>query len=159
MPEESIMWEHKKRNNKSIEADNFTVLGTNVIFKGIAYFEGTVQLESRFEGEIHAKGVVNVGEHTVIRGTITAGVLISSGRIQGNVSATDKVQLLKSAVQIGDVRSPVISIEEGAYFKGCADMGTSPAVNDFSQGAEALLLPATQDDQSCLHLPASEPGT
>ncbi len=159
MPEEPIMWEHKKRNNKLTEADNFTVLGRNVTFKGIAYFEGMVQLESRFEGEIHAKGVLNVGEHAVVRGAITAGTLISSGRIQGNVSATDKVQLLKSAVQIGDVRSPALSIEEGAYFKRCADMGPSPTVNEFSPGEEALPLPAPKDDQSCLHLPSSEPGT
>ena len=67
-----------------------------------------------------------VGEYGVIRGTITAGTLISNGKIRGNVTASDKVQLLKSAVLIGDVPSPSFSIEEGAHFKGVSDMGTNP---------------------------------
>jgi len=141
MAEESSMWEQKKRKEKLSEADNFTVLGRDVTFKGVAHFEGTVQLESCFEGEIHTKGVLVVGEHAQIRGTITVGTLISSGKIQGNVSATDKVQLLKSAVQIGDVHSPTISMEEGAYFQGFADMGASHSVDADDQSTKALSDP------------------
>jgi cytoskeletal protein CcmA (bactofilin family) len=119
------MWDIGKRKIPLTEADNFTVLGKDVKFKGVARFEGTVQIESCFEGEIHTTGVLVVGEHAVIRGTITAGTLISKGKIRGNVTASDRVQLLKSAVLIGDVDSPAFSIEEGAYFKGFSDMGTS----------------------------------
>jgi cytoskeletal protein CcmA (bactofilin family) len=120
------------------ERDNFTVLGKDATFKGVVHFEGTVQLESCFEGEIHTKGVLVVGEHGVIRGTISTGTLISSGKIQGTVSATDKVELLKSAVQIGDVHSPTFSIEEGAYFKGFADMGANHSVDEALQSIETL---------------------
>jgi len=39
------------------------------------------------------------------------------------VTAIDKVQILKPGVFIGDVRTPAISIEEGAHFHGMCDMG------------------------------------
>src|SRR5262249_17958935 len=110
------MWDHKKRKDKITETDNFTVLGKDVTFKGVVYFEGTVQLESCFEGEIHTKGVLVVGEHATIRGTITVGTLISGGKIQGNVNATDKVQLLKTARQNWDGHSPTFSKKGGAHF-------------------------------------------
>ena len=102
-----MMWESKKPKAAQSDSEHFTVLGKDVTFKGIVHFEGTVQLDSCFEGEIHTKGVLVVGEHAVIRGTVSVGTLISSGKIHGAITASDKVQLLKSAVQIGEIRSPL----------------------------------------------------
>lgn len=102
-------------------------------FKGVVDFEGAVQLDSCFEGEIHTTGILVVGERAVIRGTLTVGTLISGGKIREQVTATDKVQLLKSAVHIGDVQSPAFLIEAGAYFKGFVDMGNSPWEEESAQ--------------------------
>jgi cytoskeletal protein CcmA (bactofilin family) len=132
------LWDNKKRTDHHTDSEAFTILGKDVRFKGIVHFEGTVQLDSCFEGEIHAKGTIVVGEHAVIRGTITAATLITSGKIQGNVSASSKVQLLKPAVLIGDVRTPLFSMEEGVYFKGFTDMGSHPVVEEFPQSPLVL---------------------
>jgi cytoskeletal protein CcmA (bactofilin family) len=132
------MWNSKKQQDGHSDGESFTVLGKDVSFKGVVHFESTVQLDSCFEGEIHTKGMLVVGEHAVIRGTITAGTLISNGKIRGNVTASEKVHLLKSAVQIGDVHAPSFSMDEGAYFKGFSDMGASPWTDEMTQTAEAL---------------------
>jgi len=150
------MWDTKKQKVNQADVDNVTVLGKNITFKGVVHFEGTVQLESCFEGEIHSKGVLVVGEHAVIRGTISVGTLISGGKIQGTVAASDKVQLLKSAVQIGDVHAPTFSIEEGAYFKGFADMGPIPSADGSSQHLNTLPNQAIRHDTQALHLPEHE---
>ncbi|MDH5254268.1 MAG: polymer-forming cytoskeletal protein [Nitrospira sp.] len=140
---EAIMWDGKKRNDNQPNGEPFTILGKDVLFKGIAHFEGTVQLDSCFEGEIHSNGTIVVGENAVIRGTINACTLITSGKIQGNVAASGKVQLLKPAVLIGDVQTPMLSIEDGAYFKGFTDMGAHPAV-DALQHPPLVLTGMTQ---------------
>lgn len=132
------MWDSKKRNEHQTDGEPFTILGKDVLFKGIAHFEGTVQLDSCFEGEIHSNGTIVVGEHAVIRGTINAGTLITSGKIQGNVAASGKVQLLKPAVLIGDVQTPTFLMEEGAYFKGFTDMGAHPVVDELQQSTRVL---------------------
>lgn len=133
------MWENKKRGEDDHDGGNFTVLGKDVTFKGIVHFHSTVQLDSSIEGEIHAKGMLVVGENAVIRGKIVAETLVNRGKIHGNVTATSKVQLLKPAVLLGDVTTPSFSMEEGAFFKGSIDMGSNPAAQELEQ--TPLILP------------------
>lgn len=153
------MWEMKKQKTAQAGGDNFTVLGKDVTFKGVVHFEGTVQLDSCFEGEIHTKGVLVVGEHAVIRGTVSVGTLISSGKIHGTVAASDKVQLLKSAVQIGDVQAPRFSIEDGAYFRGLTEMGPRPSAEDSPEPLSALPDQALWQGTGPLPLAEQESGT
>lgn len=153
------MWGTTQRKDHQANDDNFTVLGKDVAFKGVVHFESTVRLDGCFEGEIHTKGVLVVGEHAVIRGAISVGTLISGGKIQGNVTATDKVQLLKSAVLLGDVKSPTFSIEEGAYFKGFADMGLGPSADESLQDIEAQSARPIQHDATSPRLPEETQAT
>ena len=119
------MWGRDGKKNIAMgDEENFTFLGRGVDFKGVVNFEGTVRIDGRLDGEIHTKGTLIVGEHAVIKGIVTTGTLISGGKIKANISATDKVQLLKPAVLIGDVRTPSFTMEEGAHFHGLCDMGT-----------------------------------
>ena len=150
------MWDTKKPKNKQTDAENFTVLGKDVTFKGIVYFEGTVQLDGCVEGEIHTTGILVVGEHAVIRGTVSVGTLLSSGKIHGTVAAVDKVQLLKTAVQIGDVHSPAFLIEDGAYFKGFADMGPGPMADESSQHGNGTPNQAVRHNNPSLRLSERE---
>lgn len=118
------MWEFNGKKKLNLEGEeNFTFLGRGVDFKGVVNFDGTVRIDGRLDGEIHTKGTLIVGEHAVIKGIITAGTLISGGKIRGNVTALEKVQLLKPGILVGDVHTPSISIEDGAHFHGACDMG------------------------------------
>ena len=131
------MWEHQtKRDAATDGSENIAYLGKDVRFKGVIHFEGTLQIDSHFEGEIHTKGVLTVGEHGVIKGTIHAGTVISGGKIKGNITASEKVELLKSAILVGDVHSPFFSMEVGAHIQGQIDMGASPWVDEPLQDHE-----------------------
>jgi cytoskeletal protein CcmA (bactofilin family) len=133
------MWrQNTTSKDESAGSENFTVLGKDVHFTGVVHFEGTVRMDSCFEGEIYTKGVLTVGEHAVIKGTINATTLISGGKIKGTIIATEKVQLLKSAILVGDVHCPNFAMEEGAHIQGQIDMGASPWVDDSSQDTVSL---------------------
>lgn len=110
--------------------ENFTFLGKGVDFKGIINFDGTIRVDGRLEGEVHTTGTLIVGEHAVIKGIISAAALTTSGKINGTVTATDKVQILKPGILIGDIRTSGISIEDGAHFHGMCDMGAHKWVDD-----------------------------
>jgi cytoskeletal protein CcmA (bactofilin family) len=101
--------------------ETFTFLGKGAKFKGIITFDGEIRIDARLEGEIHTKGALVVGEHAVIDGDIEAGVVISGGRITGNVTAAEKVQLLAPGVVIGNIRTPLLSVEEGVRFSGSCE--------------------------------------
>ena len=105
--------------------DNITLLAKGVHLKGEIRVEGTVRIDGRLEGEIHTKGQVIIGEDGLVQGMISAGIVVSSGRIKATVNATERVQLLKTAILIGDVHSPVLMMEEGAKIQGTTDMGVT----------------------------------
>jgi cytoskeletal protein CcmA (bactofilin family) len=105
------------------EDPNFTFLAKGVHFKGVVNSEGTVRIDGSMEGEVHTTGTLIVGEHAVIQGIVSAAIVMTSGKINGTVTAREKVQILKPGVFIGDIRTPAISIEEGAHFHGMCAMG------------------------------------
>ena len=104
---------------------NITLLAKGVELKGEIKVDGTVRIDGRLEGDVHTKGEVIVGEDGVVKGTIHAGSLISSGRIKATVIATERIQLLKTAILIGEIHCPMFSLEDGAKFQGVSDMGVT----------------------------------
>ena len=119
--------------------DNFTFLGKDVVFKGILTLEGNIRVDGRLEGELRSTGTLIVGEHAVIRGNIMAGILITSGKINGDVIASERIKILKPGIVIGDIRTPSISIEAGAFFHGLSDMGSDTWIDDRSTIHENVL--------------------
>jgi cytoskeletal protein CcmA (bactofilin family) len=118
------MWAMKERSQPVEQSsENFTLLGKGSDFKGVVSFGGTIRIDGRVEGEIHTTGTLIVGEHAVIEGIVSAGVLMNSGKINGTITAVEKVHILKPGILVGDIRTPVIAIEEGSRFHGMCDMG------------------------------------
>jgi len=118
--------------------DDFTFLGKDVVFKGVLTLEGNIRVDGRLEGELRSTGTLIVGEHAVIRGNIMAGILITSGQINGDVIASEKIKILKPGIVIGDIRTPAISIEAGAFFHGLSDMGSAMWSEDRSTTNEQV---------------------
>ncbi|MCZ6799365.1 MAG: polymer-forming cytoskeletal protein [Nitrospirae bacterium] len=122
------MWGEKEKMKKEagFGQEFYTFLGKGVDFKGKAQFEGTVRVDGNFEGEITIDDTLIIGETAIIKGTINGGTIVSSGRIEGVITANKKIQLLKPAVLIGDVHTPTFAMVEGVYFQGECDMGVAP---------------------------------
>jgi cytoskeletal protein CcmA (bactofilin family) len=113
------------KNNSFAADDNITLLAKGVVLKGEIHVEGTVRIDGRLDGDIQTKGQVIIGEDGLVQGTITAGTVISSGRIKAKVMADERVQLMRTATLIGEVLTPVLIIEEGAKLQGVMDMGVT----------------------------------
>ncbi|MEI8013527.1 MAG: polymer-forming cytoskeletal protein [Nitrospira sp.] len=118
------MWAMKERSQQvESDSESFTLLGKGADFKGVMSFDGTVRIDGRVEGEIYITGTLIVGEHAIIEGVVSVGVLMNSGKINGTVTALEKIHILKPGELVGDIRTPVIAIEEGSHFHGMCDMG------------------------------------
>lgn len=116
--------------NGYLEDENITLLAKGVELKGEIRVDGTVRIDGRLEGTIQTKGTVIVGEDGVVKGTINVGTLVNGGKIQAVVTASDKLQLLKTGILMGEVHTPVFSMEEGAKFQGQSDMGVSASFDE-----------------------------
>jgi cytoskeletal protein CcmA (bactofilin family) len=122
--------------------DNITLLAKGVVLKGEIHVEGTVRIDGRLDGEIQTKGHVIIGEDGLVQGTITAGTVVSSGRIKAKVTATERVQLLKTATLIGEILTPILIMEEGAKLQGATGMGVAAWSDDLPK------LPGSVSDLS-----------
>jgi cytoskeletal protein CcmA (bactofilin family) len=78
-------------------------------------------------GEIEGTLVVvnhklTVGSSATIHADVKAREVVLLGTIRGNVEATEKIEIRQDARLVGDIRTPRIIIEDGAYFKGSIDI-------------------------------------
>ena len=62
-------------------------VGKGVEFKGTISYSGTVRIDGYLDGEIHTDGMLLIGEDAVIQAKITAGTIVSKGKITGEVVA------------------------------------------------------------------------
>jgi len=97
-------------------------IGQGVEFKGTINYKGSVRIDGRLDGELHTEGTLLVGKEAVITAKISAGSVISKGKITGDIHAKDKILLLSSANMDGSLNTPQLSIEEGVIFNGTIEM-------------------------------------
>lgn len=116
------------------EINAFLGAGTN--YHGRLHFQGAVRIDGNFQGEVESDGTLVIGQEAVVEGQIKVGQLVLSGRIRGEVSARDKVVLHKTADLQGDIRTPVLVVEEGAVLEGKLTMGQDAVSTDVSADAE-----------------------
>jgi len=111
------------REKRSANPDEIIAfLGKGTRFKGVVTYEGTVRVDGHIEGEIVSSGTLVVGDTAVIDAEVSVGTLVCGGKITGNVTATEKVQLLNPAVVTGSIKTPALMIEAGVRFNGQCEM-------------------------------------
>jgi cytoskeletal protein CcmA (bactofilin family) len=102
--------------------DVIAFVGKGVEFKGTITYNGTVRIDGILDGEIHTDGTLLIGEEAVLTAKVSAGTVISKGKITGDISAKEKVRLLSPAILNGSVKAPTLSMEEGVLFNGSIEM-------------------------------------
>ena len=111
------MWE-KKKEVEEIKA----FLGQGAEFIGKLIFNGSVRIDGNFQGEIFGQGSLVVGEGAMVKADIAVKSVYISGDVQGNIEVKEKINIHSTGKFLGDVRTPVFIMEEGAFFDGRSHM-------------------------------------
>lgn len=94
------------------------VLNNDVEIKGNLKFSGELTLDGKLDGEINTDGVLNLGEKGSVSGNISAQTVVVRGKVNGNITAKEKIDIKSKAEVFGDVKSAKLAIEEGVTFVG-----------------------------------------
>ena len=94
------------------------VLNSDVEIKGNLKFSGELTFEGKLDGEINTEGTLNLGDTAVVNGNINVNSIVVRGKVNGNVTAKDRVEIKSKAELFGDVRATKLVIEEGVTFVG-----------------------------------------
>jgi len=98
-------------------------IGKGLFFKGEISGTESLFIDGKVEGSINLPGNrVTVGRNGQVAASINAREIVVLGKIRGNVSASDRVDIRAEGSLAGDVSAARISIEDGAYFKGGIDI-------------------------------------
>src|SRR5688500_516414 len=98
-------------------------LDRGATFKGEMEFEDTMRIDGRFNGKIHSKNELIVGESAHIEGDIHVGRIAISGTVVGKIIADQRVEIHRNGKVYSDIETPALIIEEGAIFQGNCVMG------------------------------------
>jgi cytoskeletal protein CcmA (bactofilin family) len=117
-------------------------LGKNVTVKGQIFAREDLTIDGEVEGTVEChEHRLTIGPNARVQAGLKAREIIIQGSIQGNVDATDKIDIKKEAKLVGDIKTSRIVIEDGAYFKGSIDI-SKPANRAQTQPASAAPQPA-----------------
>src|ERR1019366_948548 len=133
-------------------ADQATI-GRSLVIKGEVTGSESLYIDGRVEGSINLAGNrVTIGRNGVVAANINAREIVVLGKVRGNLTASDRVDIRSDGSLTGDVVAARISIEDGAFFKGGIDIrkaGTAGAKTD-SKPEEVAKSPATASPEPAM---------
>lgn len=113
---------------QALEARAYLDQGSKV--SGKLSFEGPARIDGQIDGEINAKDSVVIGESAVVTAQIKAVSIVVAGKISGDITASQRIEIRPSAKVIGNLTSPVLVVHEGAVFEGHCAMQPEGARED-----------------------------
>ena len=125
-------------------ADQATI-GKSLVIKGEVTGSESLYIDGRVEGSINLSGNrVTVGRNGVVAANINAREIVVLGKVRGNLTASDRVDIRSDGSLTGDVVAARISIEDGAYFKGGIDIRKGGQVGQKVNGEETKGLSSAE---------------
>jgi cytoskeletal protein CcmA (bactofilin family) len=125
--------------NASSNANSKNILNADVEIKGTLKFAGELTFDGKLEGDITSEGALNVGDNAVIKGNLNVSSVVLRGKINGNVTAREKIEIKAKTELFGDIRAPKLVIEEGVTFVGKSEVNpnkVSPTAPPLPSGGE-----------------------
>ncbi len=115
-----------------------TFFGPNVVVDGTITGTEPVVVEGTVRGKINLNSDLRIGTKARVEATVHAKNVTIEGKLTGDVSADDRVELIMTATVDGNIKAPKIIVAEGAKFRGSVDMGSQrPKDSSDSSAAKA----------------------
>ncbi len=114
-----------KRKGRKASADPSEInafFGKDTEFNGKIKFEGAVRIDGSFTGEIDTDGVLILGDTAKVKAEIRTHTAIISGQVDGNIYASDRVEIHPPGKVFGNIQTPVLVIHEDVVFEGNSKM-------------------------------------
>lgn len=109
------------RNMKS-EGKLDTIIGRGTRIEGNMKIEGATRIDGFVSGKLESNDVVTIGPGGEVKAEVKAKSIIVGGKVEGNLNASEKIELQSKSELHGDLISKSLLVEHGAIFHGNANM-------------------------------------
>jgi cytoskeletal protein CcmA (bactofilin family) len=136
-------------------------IGKSVKIKGQIFSREDLYLDGEIEGTVEVpENRVTIGPHGRLQASVKAREVVVLGTVNGNVEASEKIDIRKEARLVGDIKTGRIMIEDGAYFKGSIDIvreAPKPQGAPATRPAPPPAQPGTPGPQAPSPAPPADP--
>lgn len=94
-----------------------------------------LKVDGEVVGEVRIEAALTIGADGVVEGPVEAKSVLVAGRLTGNVTATERVEIAATGNLEGTVATPRFVTAEGAFFKGRVEMAQTPQTPQSARGA------------------------
>ncbi|HKN01798.1 MAG TPA: polymer-forming cytoskeletal protein [Candidatus Binataceae bacterium] len=96
-------------------------LDSGAKISGKLHFEGPARIDGNIDGEIDGKEIT-IGESAVVTAQIRADSIAVCGKVKGEITATQRIEIRPTAEIIGKLTTPKLIVQDGAIFEGQCSM-------------------------------------
>jgi cytoskeletal protein CcmA (bactofilin family) len=100
-----------------------TILGPDAKFKGELSFDSAAKVQGCIEGSIRSKGKVLVADGASCKASVSAREIEVEGHVEGNVEASERIEIKGNGRITGDIISARMSMADGAAIDGHVRIG------------------------------------
>lgn len=131
----------QKQRRRTLDhiGDFTTMLGPESVYMGVFQGKDNHIIYGEVQGECDLEGILVLGEGSRWKGNIRAANIVIAGRVEGDIQATNKLELAKTAYVRGKITSPVVAIARGAVHEGSIRMSRQTQITryvDRREGSE-----------------------
>lgn len=105
------------------------ILSSDVKITGSVKFTNDLLVDGRIDGEINSDGNLTIGENAKIKAEIKTASVVIHGKVHGNITVADRVDLRAGAEVVGDIKAQIFTVEAGAVFVGKSEVGTPSTIS------------------------------
>lgn len=122
-------------------------IGKSVVIRGEVKGSEDLFVDGRIEGTVSlTESRLTIGPNAVLAADLSARDILVLGQVQGNISASGRVELRAGCQVTGDVRALRLAIEDNAVFRGKVDLTQSPGAAKAAEPAANGQAPAGQPE-------------
>lgn len=120
----------KMSRNNEVQPTAVNLICDGTSIKGDVQASRDIRIDGYLNGKMEVNGKIVVGNAGRIEGDVNCKTIDVSGKIEGNIVATEMVTLKSTALIFGNIITDKISVEPGAKFTGSCKMGESAPKKD-----------------------------
>ena len=119
-------------------------IGQSIVFKGELNGDEDLEIEGQVDGLVQLENhQLTIGPNGRLKAEIHAKSIIVIGQVTGNLTATERIEIQATGVVHGDIKTPRLSVQEGAVLNGGIDMNAGSTA-----GAKKPIAPAASTSSS-----------
>jgi len=101
-------------------------IGQSIVFKGELTGDEDLEIDGQVEGDVRLENhQLTIGPNGQLKAEVIAKSIIVIGRVKGNLTATERIDVQASGIVEGDVHAPRLNVQEGAVLNGSINMSTT----------------------------------